>query len=111
MNKKRLFAIIMCVMLIISSMAVWAASKEIGVGNEKATCTLTISGATGTAKTLPVYSGNSCQTTIQLYTEKGADNSASGSTSCSARQSSHYAITMATSTHRCGSAYGTLTQS
>ena len=109
MNKKRIFVIIMCAMMIVSSVSIWAASTEIGVGNEQASCSLTVASAYGTAKTTPLYSGNTCKTTIQLFaTIGGADTYGEGTTSASARKSAGKTIGWAESTHRCGSGYATL---
>ena len=110
MNKKRVFALIMCAMLIVSAMSIWAASAEIGVGNEKASCYLELSGAVARAQTIPVYSGNSCQTTVQIYNTRYAEDTSIGTTSVSTRWSGAYEISKAYSTHRCGSGYTTLTQ-
>lgn len=108
--KKRIFALVMCAMLVISSISVFAANyAEIGVGDEKATCSVSCYTAYGIAKTTPFNSGISCSTTIQLFDSTGLpNNNGSGSTSISVRTYGAKALGRAESTHRAGTFYTSL---
>lgn len=72
--KKRMFALIMCVVLIVSSMSVLADDyAEIGAGNERATCYVFIDGQYAKAYTTPLHAdaASFCWTTVTVYRVNG----------------------------------------
>lgn len=118
-GKKRIFALLMCVMMIVSSMSVWAGvtSKVIGsVAVDRATLTLYAYTRSAKAMTTPDHSMD-CYT--EVFTVKGVYNSdgelidgeadyGSGTTVAIANRTGSGNSTYAHSRHQAGSLYSTL---
>ena len=107
-GKKRIFALLMCAMMIISSMSVWAGygSKVIGgTSSDRATCELYLSSSLGQAFTTPDSSGTVVSTAIAVLCSNKQTYSSSGSSSASRSVSG---AVSAVSTHQAGPYYGTL---
>lgn len=107
-GKKRIFALLMCVMMIVSSMSVWAAygSKTIGsTPAEQAFCELTRTSTSGKAYTTPNSPSISVTTAVAVTTKNGDIYSNDGTTSA-IRYATN--VVAATSTHQAGIYYGTI---
>jgi len=107
-GKKRIFALLMCVMMIGSSMSVWAAyaSRTIGTTpNERAFCELSLEDDYGRAYTTPVSPSTSVTTAIAVIDNNGNMFSNDGS-----RSAYRYAANAvaAASTHQAGVYYTSL---
>ena len=109
-GKKRIFALLMCTMMIISSMSVWAAyaSKTIGdpPAAEHALCELYLSSSKGQAFTT-VYTNLLVPvvTSIAARNSSGAPKSDSGASVATVTGSN---FKIATSTHQAGPYFGSL---
>ena len=107
-GKKRIFALLMCVMMIVSSMSVWAAyvSKTIGVpAEDHALCELYLTTSIGRAFTTPASTANTIETTIKVETTSGDEFWAFGTTSATISKKN---LSYAESTHQAGPYYATL---
>ena len=68
-GKKRIFALLMCVMMIVSSMSVLAAYTSATIGStssDRALCELHLSSTSGRAYTTPESAGTTVSTTIDV---------------------------------------------
>ena len=108
-GKKRMFALLMCVMMIMSSMSVWAAYASRIIGDppaaEHALCELYLSSSKGQAFTT-VYT-NLLQVTTQIAVRSSSGGSGSGS-GVSVATATGSNLVSAYSTHEAGPYYGTL---
>lgn len=107
-GKKRIFALLMCVMMIVASMSVLAASRYTTIGgtsSDRAECSLYLSSSLGQAFTTPMSPSSSVSTEIAVMDGDGVTYKNSGSTSASVSRSGLYA---AGSSHRSGPYYTTL---
>lgn len=113
-GQKRTFALLLCVMMIVSSMSVWAAEAELGGGGLYATCGIYVNRSSGSARTTPLDSGNSylCRTTLRLcnYGNDNSLGSGSGTTDVSVNAYSSGSVDYGVSTHYIGTYYTSLTQ-
>ena len=84
-GKKRVFALLMCVMMIISSMSVWAAYASATIGStssDRALCELSLTSTSGRAYTTPDSVATTVSTTIDVTCkDAGTPGYASGTSS------------------------------
>ena len=108
-GKKRIFALLLCVMMVVSSMSVWAAYRSRTIGshpNEQAFCELSLSSSYGEASTTPVNNvGMTLATELAVMDGNGVTYRAYGASVASISRSTLYA---AGSSHQAGSFYTTL---
>lgn len=108
-GKKRMFALLMCAMMIISTMSVWAAYKGTTIGKtaeDQALCELYLSSTLGQAFTTPSSTANTVATTISVIGETSRSDGGASVATVSVRN----AIS-AISTHQAGPYYTSLTVS
>ena len=108
-GKKRIFALLMCVMIIVSSMSVWAAYNSATIGgtsSDRALCELYLTSTSGRAYTTPESAGTTVSTTIDVTCNSpGSPGSDSGSSSASVSVRN---AAGAHSTHQAGPYYKSL---
>lgn len=107
-GKKRIFALLMCVIMLVSTMSVWAAytSRTIGsMPNEKALCELYMNTNSGEAYTTPVSSAVSVTTAVAVTDIDGNVRRDDWSTSAYAYLKN---VIAAASTHQAGLYYTSL---
>ena len=108
-GKKRIFALLMCVMIIVSSMSVWAAYDSATIGStssDRALCELYLSSTLGQAFTTPSSIANTVETTIDVTCNTGGipgDAEGASVATVSVRKAA-----TAYSTHQAGPYYTTL---
>ncbi len=101
-GKKRIFALLMCVIMIVSSMSVWAAYASATIGStssDRAFCELSLEGDYGRAYTTPNSPSTSVTTAIAVMNREGRMYSNDGA-SYAYRYVNNAAT--ATSTHQAG---------
>ena len=107
-GKKRIFALLMCVMMIVSSMSVWAAynSKTIGAGSsDSALCELYLSKTSGSAYTTPNSAGTAVSTAISAVNTSNKYTSSDGGSYASVSGSN---FATALSNHQAGAYFTSL---
>ena len=108
-GKKRIFALLMCVMMIVSSMSVWAAytSRTIGdIPREQAECELYLTSSFAEASTIPITNyALAVSTAISAVNRSNTYTSSDGSSYCSVSGSK---FVTALSTHQAGPFYTSL---
>ena len=108
-GKKRIFALLMCVMMIVSSMSVFAAYRSRTIGDlpsEQALCELTLEPSYARASTIPVYNSSiAVATELAVMDGDGNTYHAYGTSVASISRSTLYA---AGSSHQAGPYYTTL---
>ena len=107
--KKRTFVLLMCAMVIISSMGVWAAYDSAIIGStasDRAVCEINLTSTSGKAYTTPDSAATTVRTTINVTCNSpGSPGSATGTSSAivSVRNAAG-----AQSSHQAGPYYTTL---
>ena len=110
-GKKRTFALLLCVMMIVSAIGVSAAFTQVGYGTERAECYLDCFSTNAVAQTIPTHQGNTVSTYVVIRSANGNFiNEASGSTYAKATRVNNMAVAYAESTHRINTFYATLTE-
>lgn len=107
-GKKRIFALLMCTMMIISSMSVWGAyaSRTIGdIPREQSLCELYLSSSKGQAFTTPNTPSMSLATSIQVRSSTNSTYVDSGTSVATVTKSN---LISAYSAHQGGPYYTTL---